>query len=415
MPLSPRLDTSPRPTASSGSRRSTSVSRREHSRQPARSSASVTAIQITRRALPGVAPTSSLERRLGALTGVDAHDPADVEQWLAPYVARGEPQWSVDYIDVEGKTVLFVTVEAPEWGDSICTLQRGTDKAMPGAIYVRGNGKTEPANPQDVRRLTERARRAGARLQVGVEWRRSPRLVALADITRLADVFTNEEAERLRPNPPARPRGLEFAMGFDISFAQEMRSRNEYQAEYEQYCSSAAERFRLLIEKVLLESGVTQLELEVINPTDLNFPQTQVTLRLPSDTRAYFNTDALDEALSKVAPPTPWGKKTLAAGLALSPRYVPNLLPVIRPDGRNIELGAELVITLPPIDVRPGNRHELLPIEVVLPESYVGQTLEIAWRATSTGADGDADGTLEAAVADKPAVPEQPRESIEDA
>jgi hypothetical protein len=39
----------------------------------------------------------------GSLVGAQAHDSADVDQWLGRFIARGEPQWSVDYLDVGGK------------------------------------------------------------------------------------------------------------------------------------------------------------------------------------------------------------------------------------------------------------------------------------------------------------------------
>ena len=39
----------------------------------------------------------------GQLVGVTVHDAATVENWLARYVAAGQPQWSVDYIDVQGE------------------------------------------------------------------------------------------------------------------------------------------------------------------------------------------------------------------------------------------------------------------------------------------------------------------------
>ena len=44
--------------------------------------------------------------------------------------------------------------------------------------------------------------------------------------------------------------------------------------------------------------------------------------------------------------------------------------------------------------VRPGSRHDLDPVWVILPTTYAGQELPIAWRATSTGVAGDCSGTL---------------------
>ena len=58
------------------------------------------------------------------MTGTAVHDPADTEQRLGAYVATGEPQWSVDYLEIDGKNICFLTVEAPEEGDPIFTLRR---------------------------------------------------------------------------------------------------------------------------------------------------------------------------------------------------------------------------------------------------------------------------------------------------
>jgi hypothetical protein len=329
----------------------------------------------------------------GAITGVVPHDPADVEQWLAPYIARGEPQWSVDYLEVGRQTVMLITVEAPQWGDVIFTLRKGYERAQAGVVFVRGNGKTEQASPQDVRRLTERAKRANLRLNVGVAWRRPPRLAAVIDLGDSAKAFAAREAERLRPGPEPPSRAFDFG----ASFLRDTRSRDAYRDELAAYCAQAPRRFALLVEKAIIDGRLSTIAPELVNSTEINFPQTQVTLRLPAGIRAYFDADEIENLLRDVEPPLPWGKKTLGS-IYPSTSYVTNLLSTIRPDGRKIECGEELLITLPPVDVRPGTRHELLPVELVLPPNYAGATVEIHWRATSTGAAGDAEGTLEAEV-----------------
>jgi hypothetical protein len=123
-----------------------------------------------------------------------------------------------------------------------------------------------------------------------------------------------------------------------------------------------------------------------------------VTLRLPGDVLAYFDSDGLDSDLADCRPPLEWGRHTIHH-IVIPP--IRNVLADLRPDGRNVDGdGDELVVTLPPVDVRPGTKHDLTPVYLVVPDSYVGKPLEIAWRATSTGAAGDASGTLEADVVD---------------
>lgn len=329
----------------------------------------------------------------GALTGTQAHDSADVEQWLSRYIARGEPQWSVDYLDVGGQAVMFVTIEAPEWGDEIFTLQRGFDRAKAGDIFVRLNGKTEHATPADVRRLVARAKRADLRLNVSVDWRHPPRLRAVAMTPEQASAWADRELERLRPRQQPR------LSAYDVTtiMTQEMRTAAEFAEELRQYATQAPTRYQLLARKQAVDSRLATVALVVDNPTEINFAKTQVTLRLPGDVLAYFDSDDLDSDLEDRQPPVAWGQRTLYDSIV----PIHGVLARLRPDGRKIDSdGGELVVTLPAVDVRPGTKHELEPVYLVVPDSYVGKELEIAWRATSTGAAGDADGTLEAEVVD---------------
>jgi hypothetical protein len=98
--------------------------------------------------MAGVAPWT--------LVGVEQHDPATLEDWLGQYIAPGRPRWTPYYVSVNDSRVLVVLVEAPRPGDPICTLQKGYDKARAGRVYVRRNGKTEEASPDDVRALEHR-------------------------------------------------------------------------------------------------------------------------------------------------------------------------------------------------------------------------------------------------------------------
>jgi hypothetical protein len=159
-------------------------------------------------------------------------------------------------------------------------------------------------------------------------------------------------------------------------------------------------RYRLLARKRAVDTRPATVALMVENPTEINFAKTQVTLRLPGDVLAYFDSDDLDSDLDDCRAPVPWGKHTIHHSIAIVPR-LGGILANLRPDGRKIDNNrGEVVVTLPPVDVRPGTTHELELVYLVVPDSYVGKDLELAWRATSTGAVGDADGTLGAQVVD---------------
>jgi hypothetical protein len=58
------------------------------------------------------------------LDGVDQVDPAVLEQWVRPYLEPNGPEWDADYVELDGKTVLVITVEPPRWGDPAFLLRR---------------------------------------------------------------------------------------------------------------------------------------------------------------------------------------------------------------------------------------------------------------------------------------------------
>lgn len=94
----------------------------------------------------GAAPAS--------VPGVKAVDFADLSQGVDRYVQG--VRWTPQYVAHDDKTVLVVIVEAPRAGDPIHTLRKGTDKFDAGTIYHRGAGRTAPANPDDVKMLSDR-------------------------------------------------------------------------------------------------------------------------------------------------------------------------------------------------------------------------------------------------------------------
>ena len=68
------------------------------------------------------------------------------EQGIATYIGGAEgPDWGPSYEDVDGKTVLVITVEPPRWGDPVFTFRRGFDAYRDGDIFIRRAGKTDHA------------------------------------------------------------------------------------------------------------------------------------------------------------------------------------------------------------------------------------------------------------------------------
>jgi len=214
--------------------------------------------------------------------------------------------------------------------------------------------------------------------------------------------------ERLRPRPQPKPEIYNLSSVF---LSRDTRKPDDYNDEVREYAEAAPRRYELLAHREAVESSVALLD----NQTDVNFPRTQVTLRLPGDVRAYFGTGRIDDELDDIEVPLPWGERTLAYFVP-PVRQASSLLEQINPDGRKIDTdGSELVVTLPPVDVRPVTKHELEPVYLVIPDSYAEGSLEIAWRATSTGAAGDSSGTLTANVGHAVVADELVAASFEDA
>lgn len=60
------------------------------------------------------------------------------------------------YVEADSKSVLVVTVEPPQPGDRMRTLNKEADRYRRGAVFVRRPGRTIPAEPQDIRALEDR-------------------------------------------------------------------------------------------------------------------------------------------------------------------------------------------------------------------------------------------------------------------
>ncbi len=333
----------------------------------------------------------------GSLTGITPHDPADVEQWLSPYIAYGEPQWSVDYLDLDGTPVMLIVVEAPRWGDPIFTLQKGIGKRRAGAIYVRRNGKIEEAGPDDVRRLAARTviQQPSSSLEVAVHLRAPADLHALGDIRAAAAAFVLHEAEDLAWFPST---SQFYAVGRDV------RTDEEYQRDLETYLDRAPKFFELAVIRELIDQRVTHLSLELENLSDQNFPKTEVALTVAPDVQVFFDRDEIDELMEDMNRPIPWGRKGI--GSIGSVRPMINLPQMLGRSTRRIERHPDgIEVTLDTVDVRPGTRHQLGTFELVLPESYAGGKLSLQWRATSTGVPGDAKGEVTLSVSDSLMLP----------
>jgi hypothetical protein len=101
----------------------------------------------------------------GDRRGITAADPADLSQGIDTFLGPDRPAWTMHYDDRGDLPVLVLTVAPPRSGDPAFTLFKDLEVVSPdgkrkvyprGTIYVRRQGRTEIARPEDVRALPER-------------------------------------------------------------------------------------------------------------------------------------------------------------------------------------------------------------------------------------------------------------------
>lgn len=95
------------------------------------------------------------------LPGITPIDPSQLDQGVQPYLGPDGPAWLPQYVQEAGPTVLVITIERPEPGHRIFTLEREFTRSdgkvyLAGTVFVRRPGRTIQAEPADMRALEER-------------------------------------------------------------------------------------------------------------------------------------------------------------------------------------------------------------------------------------------------------------------
>jgi hypothetical protein len=117
----------------------------------------------------------------GSLSGIVPVDPANLGLAVQPYLGSEGPTWTHQYVPDGQVTVLVVMVEPPMPGHRIFTLQKeftrisaeggGSKTYRAGTIFVRHPGRTEIAQPGEIKALEDRY--AAPALEAGASARRT--------------------------------------------------------------------------------------------------------------------------------------------------------------------------------------------------------------------------------------------------
>lgn len=250
----------------------------------------------------------------GSVTGITPVDGAQLFQQLSKYVRADDVVWSSSYVIVEDKSVLIITVEAPEPGQRIAVLQKeysADRRSFPaGTIFSRPSSLSVPADPSSIRALEARLLDGTRKpeLEATVSW--APPLEPVWRID-ASDEVVNAWAERHRTrllNAPAQPHGPGAFL--------DSRSREDFEAEVEDWAH--------LLRTVGADAALDQMldafvenhrewRLVVENPSDDVLEDVRLTLIVPN----HINVFTGSRGTSFPQPPPALGHKVFNGHLPL--------------------------------------------------------------------------------------------------
>ncbi len=358
--------------------------------------------------LVGVEPQS--------LVGVVHIDQVKLEMGVNVY-AGPDVDWHAGYVEVDGKSVLVVTVEPPRWGDAIHPVrkayqpaQKTPDELVSGAIYVRHTASTEVATPADIDMLSKRAARTpGAELEVDVQQVAGSELVRVdTSLTARSEYLVLRERSLLSWLGSERTALSTMTLMQSLFGNGEHRSEEAYRTEVHEYIEKLGGALPGLLPARSVLHDLGRVDLEILNPTDRTFTDVQVELCLPAEVGVCV---ADSEAKRKSKPPKPpraYREPNPSSPLfaysvpSIEMPYVASLwVPSLSesPDGGHL-------VTFRPREVRAQGRRSLTPIWLLLDESSPDR-IPARWEATATGAQKRLTGSLSLSVAAQCAPPEQ--------
>jgi len=355
----------------------------------------------------------------GALAGVAAVDGAQLEGQVAPFVGR-DVSWRADYVDVDGRNVLVVTVEPPQWGDQAHPARKTYNPAgggslafQEGTVFVRHQASTERATAADVDMLSRRAARRGGD-QLAVDVRPAPETsLRSVDISPEAIAAYIEQEERRLLAPLARTRhapseapllGISPLLQASLAFGShggEYRSEDGYRKDVSRYLDELREQLPDVLPVRALLHKVARLKLEVVNDTDTTFTGVRVEALLPAEFDVTEWPEGLRRDGERPTAPIVYGYARGGSGLGLYSGLpaIRSLMPVVpftrgtpdvesRVDGTYVEyvpkdVRAQGVTPLPSVWLRIEDPLTVIPVR---------------WEATATNADLRLSGTFSAPV-----------------
>lgn len=365
-------------------------------------------------------------------------DPADLSNWLEPFLGDPAPRWTAQYHRYKDNQVLVVIVDAPKPGDPIyCIARSGGDpdpkkkqSVRAGEIYVRRLGKSELHSPADLQMLMARLT-ASNDPTVQVDVRASTESgVSLftASPTWVKDWIAIEEQRLLAPlTPPTPPAGRRIsasAAGYQHRLGRNFQSPNNLQppnrfesrreetrteAQYREEVATYLSQCRVTLPGALpdLRKALSaRVEFTVQNLTEENFRELEIEVHLQGDVEAYAEAEPFAGVDGYRPPPPrtwgPWVKKLFNADFPGARPYLPDGVrpsPRRRGSATRIVNGGGATITFPAINLRPQAPAQLSAGLIVVAGNELTDDIECTWTATATNIRGRTTGSFTIPVA----------------
>ena len=324
----------------------------------------------------------------GNVTGVTPIDNARLQDGIARFV-RQAVRWSPQYIQHEGKHVLVITVEPPEYGDQIVSMltayqpnERGTSVCRRGDVFIRRQGRTDIADQDDYDMLVRR-NASGPERASGISVEVANAVTAVSFACSSDDIATwcqRLESALLAPLRSRKQEGISAALSLSL----DSRSPDDYRREVASYLAKMAPLVPSLARAMAVEDSAPNMQLLVINETEHNFTGVRVELAIEGDVWAFRSAkDALPDLPKR---PRKWGSRLELSMPTFPEIQTPNLY------GPDIDNSGSTSIEFHDVDLRPSDREELDPIYLVCDAELAGATLTANWTATSSSASGVARG-----------------------
>lgn len=344
----------------------------------------------------------------GSVAGVNTVDPAQLHDWVDPYLGAKGPSWQPRCVTVDAKSVVIIEVGRPRLGDPIHTLRKECNGFQRGTIFVRKNGQTCRADDQDVVNLTQRAK--GARLDLDLMLNGAERIswfdrsAVEIEIKRIADRSRASQLEHAREYSARGEPDIALAhtlrRAMAAAYGVERRSLDDYESEVDEWHAEWTQYApQHWVENYMLAGhGVFSLRLD--NLTDQNFASVQVRLRIE---RVQVEDDIPSEAVELPEEPRRFGVGTGLRDF----RYTDLITAMPRddfdfPEFSVIRFDGAVEVAWNAGHMRPAESIESAELCILVDAAQDSNQLAIAWSATSTSVNGVFEGVLDIPFAKHP-------------